>query len=152
MIRKILCSQLFRAPVFFKCNIPTRLYNSTTSVYQQSTDYFDISDELVNLTKVVKKPKPKGQGKGCKDEETKIRHNPARIKYLVQKFSHFFDCTEEQGRAVVIANKKLQQITLPRIIEKIEILFLLDVSAKTILENSWLLVIPKSKFRKVFKT
>jgi hypothetical protein len=150
MIRSILRSQLFRvAPVFFRPNvpIPIRLYNSTTSVYSQSTDYFDISDELVSMSKSIKRVSRKGKGAGCRDEETKLRVNPARIKHIIQCFKNFFDCSEEQARAMTVENKKLRQMTLPSITENIEILFEYNVTAKTILENSWLLVIPKSEFR-----
>lgn len=145
MIRSILRSQFFRAPVFLKTNIPVRLYNSTSSVYQQTTDFFDVADELVEANFAKTRKKAKGKSSEW-DEETKLRVQYASRKNLVQKFKHFFGCSEEEARAITFENKKLMKITLPRITEKIEILFQWNVSAKTILANPWLLEVPKSKF------
>lgn len=138
MIRSLLLSQFLRAPVFSKSFVPNRFYNSTTSVYQQ--DFFDVSDEFVDLTKTsVKKRKA---NPAIKDEETKLKYNYATRKHLIQKFKHFFDCTEEQAISLTLENKKLMQMTLPKVTEKIEVLFEHNISAKSILENSWLLVVP----------
>lgn len=145
MIRSILRSQFFRAPVFLKSSIPTRLYDSTSSVFQQTTDFFDLADELVEVNLGKPKKKPKGKSSKEWDEETKLRVQYATRKNLVQKFKHFFGCSEEQARAITFENKKLLKITLPRITEKIEILFKWNVTAKSILENPWLLEVPISK-------
>lgn len=147
MIRSFFCSQLFRSPVILKTNISTRFYNSTTSVYQHSQDFFDVADELVDAN-LSKSKKTKPLVKGVKwDDEQKLRFYYASRKNLVQKFKHFFGCSEDHARAVIDENKKLMVMTLPKITEKIEILFQWNITGKTILENPWLLEVPKSELK-----
>lgn len=139
MIRSLLRSQLFKTSVLNKPAISSRFYNSTTSVYQHSQDFFDVSDELVDLTKT----RVKRAGKSAKkDDEFKVSSSKATRKILVQKFKHFFNCSEERAISVTQENKQLMQMPAQKVTEKIEILFEHNVSAKTILENPWLLTLP----------
>jgi hypothetical protein len=142
MIRSLLTSQFFRAQLFTKPTNFTRLYNSTTSVYQNSQDYFDVSDELIDFTK-SKTPKRKKNVKSAdQDVEWKDANYRASRKSLVQKFKHFLNCTDQEALMMTYENKLLMKMTLQKVTEKIEVLFDHNVSTRSILENPWLLTLP----------
>lgn len=137
-MNQFLHSELFRASIFLKHIFPNRLYNSTSTVCQQSTDFFDFSDGAVK--------KEKQRSRTVKEEEEiKMRPNHAGRKNLISTFKYYFDCTEDQAKQLTVDNKKLMIMTLPNITKKIEIFLQNKVTVKSILENSWLLEIPTSK-------
>lgn len=144
MIQSFLRLKLFKSPTTFSCVNPNRLCNTSKSSYQQPTGYFDISDELVdNLTNQKKKLKVESANK---DKEVKTRHCFASRTKLIEKFKECFECSDEQAETLTENNKQLMLVTLSKVTENIEILFKNKVTVRTILDNSWLLSLPKGEF------
>lgn len=134
MIRNILLTHLLRARALLDVAKPRRSYNSTGLVFQHSeppSDHFDISEELVRITKKLTTKVP--------------REEPISPISLAKKFMHCFDVSESEAKRIIEKNKNLLKVPLGRISGLIEFYFDNNISAKSLVENPWLLGLTSSK-------
>lgn len=127
MIRSVLF-QLMKSRALVDHSLSRRLYNSTNSVFQHNeppADQFDISEELIQVTKPTKRNR----------QDTKA-NTPVM---LTKKFMHCFDLSEYEARKIVDQNKNLLKFPLEKLSFAIEYFFENDISAKSLSENPWLL-------------
>ena len=115
------------------------IHKSTSSVLQQNQNY-DIRDSIIIYSNDHKK----------RVEAIKLRklgmEQPREQKHiLIKNFKHFFSCSEETAAKMVQENKALRKVPLDKINRNIEILYD-KMSAKTIIENLWLLGLSERKF------
>lgn len=137
MIRNILLTHLLRARALLDIAKPRRLYNSTDLVFQHSeppSDHFDISEELVRITK-----KPTKASKKTPPEQ------PTSPVSLAKKFMHCFDVSESEAKRIIEKNRNLLKVPLGRMSGLIEFFFDNNISAKSLVENPWLLGLASSK-------
>lgn len=66
-------------------------------------------------------------------------------KALEAKFRHCLSVTPEKSAKLVAQNKALLEIPMSKISASIEFLFDNKITAKSIIENPWLLGLPLSK-------
>lgn len=132
MIRSLFFTRLSRLNF---SSVSHRLWNSTTSTLQQN------QDDNVNFDL--------GSGNGIENDlvkqVVKKKTEYGLRKMMAQNFKHFFSCSDVEAVKLVDQNKSLWKIPLAKINANIEFLYEKNITAKSIIENPWMLGAPISK-------
>lgn len=125
MFRGFLKYRLLRAQFISNQNLRCSIYNSFCAKLRQNQE--EVHGLLAKCTKQSKE-------------------NPKAItQNLTKKFKHFFTCSEDHAAALVKQNEALIKVPLDKICRNIEILYEKNASAKTIMENLWMVGVSESK-------
>lgn len=112
-------------------SVSKRLCNSKTKVsYQKADDNIDeYADEYISVV------------------QQKIKSNSEPLKLLVQKFKHCLFLSDADARKFINQHNNFRSIPITKISNSIEFLFEHGISAKSIIDNPWVLGVDNSKIK-----
>lgn len=147
MIRKLLLNSPIRNSIFFTRNI---LKNENSKVFPGSSHFLaSFSGTSVEYEKIPKRVSVDYDISDDFLDSYEFKHDlnldfPSKSA-LVTKLKLYLDCDEEKARKIVESHKRLMKLSVRQLTVRIEQLFQMNISPRTIRENPWMLVLNLSK-------